>query len=176
MVVFWRGRLNVWGPEVLRPGRFDCGRRLLHMETRQHKLAFIFGDHGLMGWHCETCGWSSVALNDLGEILEAAALRKFSGHTCPPVPDGQLGAAARRPPQKERAIKQMTGRRRRLILTKIEYGAPIAAHCSVCQRQFEAGLGENESLSTAHSKLAAMSDDHSCTDAQAPLLRVSDIA
>lgn len=144
------------------------------MERRQPRLALIFGDHGLMGCHCETCGWSSVAINDFGVPLEQAARRKFGGHTCPPVHDGKLAAAHRRPPQKESAIKQMSGRRRRLIVTKVEYGVPVAAVCSVCHRLFEAGLGESESLSTAHNKLAAMFEDHACAEAEAAVLIVRD--
>ena len=62
----------------------------------------------------------------------------------------------------------MKARRRRLIFSKIEFGAPVAAHCSVCHRQFEIVLDAKDSLGVAHDKLAAMFDEHTCHEEGGP--------
>jgi hypothetical protein len=58
----------------------------------------------------------------------------------------------------------MKSRRRRLIFSKVEYGAPVAARCSVCHRPFEVELGDKEPLSAAHEKLAELFDSHTCDE------------
>jgi hypothetical protein len=55
-------------------------------------------------------------------------------------------------------------RRRRLIFSKLEFGAPISAHCSVCNHPFEVILGELDNLGTAHERLAAIFDEHVCKE------------
>ncbi len=59
----------------------------------------------------------------------------------------------------------MKSRRRRLIVSKVEYGAPVAARCSVCHSPIEVELGDKEPLSAAHEKLAAKFDSHICDEA-----------
>ena len=58
----------------------------------------------------------------------------------------------------------MKARRRRLIFSKIEFGAPVAARCSVCHRPFEAAFDEQMTLGAAHGKLAEMFDAHVCNE------------
>jgi hypothetical protein len=58
----------------------------------------------------------------------------------------------------------MKPRRRRLIFFKVEYGAPVAARCSVCHRPFEVTLGKSDALDSAHNKLADMFDEHTCLE------------
>ncbi len=58
----------------------------------------------------------------------------------------------------------MKSRRRRLIFSKVEFGAPVAARCSVCHRPFDVELADKEPLSAAHHKLAEMFDSHTCDE------------
>lgn len=67
----------------------------------------------------------------------------------------------------------MKSRRRRLILSKVEYGAPVGGRCSVCHRPFEVALGNSDSLDSAHQRLADLFDAHTCDeDSSLAALRV----
>jgi hypothetical protein len=56
----------------------------------------------------------------------------------------------------------MRTRRRKLIVSRIEYGAITAGRCSACHRTFEIELGPDEALSEARERLQAIFDDHVC--------------
>jgi hypothetical protein len=58
----------------------------------------------------------------------------------------------------------MKERRRRLIFSKVEFGAPVSARCSVCNHSFEVILGKNDKLGTARGRLVAMFDEHVCQE------------
>ncbi len=58
----------------------------------------------------------------------------------------------------------MTPRKRRLIVSKIEYGTTTAGRCSVCHRPFEVELGGKEVLSEAKERLMALFEQHVCDE------------
>jgi len=57
----------------------------------------------------------------------------------------------------------MRTRRRKLIVSRVEYGAITAGRCSVCHRSFEVELGPDEALSDAGERLQAIFDHHVCS-------------
>lgn len=56
----------------------------------------------------------------------------------------------------------MKARRRRLIVSRVEYGTPKAGRCSVCHELFEVELGSSEPLSAANERLLALFAQHVC--------------
>ena len=65
----------------------------------------------------------------------------------------------------------MTSRKRRLIFSQFELGAPITARCSNCHRPFE--IRERMALSEATKKITAMFDAHACREDISKLPSVS---
>ncbi len=58
----------------------------------------------------------------------------------------------------------MKARRHRMIVSRIEYGAPMAGHCSVCHRPFEVELSASETLSEAKERLNTLFEQHVCQE------------
>ena len=51
-----------------------------------------------------------------------------------------------------------------MIVSRIEYGTPMAGRCSVCHRPFEVELGKEEPLSVAKERLNALFGQHVCDE------------
>lgn len=108
-------------------------------------------------------------MNNTGEPPEQAAQEKFGSHMCPLRSEKQSTHVS---PFTSRSVKvwvhtsgritEMRGRRYRLIVTRVEYGAPVAARCSVCDRLFEVSLDALGSIANANQELGAMFEDHTC--------------
>ena len=58
----------------------------------------------------------------------------------------------------------MKTRRRRMIVSRVEYGAPIAGSCSVCHLAFEVELPSDKALSEARERLNALFEVHVCDE------------
>jgi hypothetical protein len=58
----------------------------------------------------------------------------------------------------------MKTRRRRLIVSSVQYGTPTAGHCSVCNRPFEVELRGAEALSGTTERLVALFEQHVCDE------------
>jgi hypothetical protein len=55
-------------------------------------------------------------------------------------------------------------RRRRLIVSNVEFGTTTAGRCSVCHRPFEIELGPSEALSEAKERLMVLFEAHVCNE------------
>ena len=49
-----------------------------------------------------------------------------------------------------------------MIVYRVEYGTPLAGHCSVCYRLLEVELASGEALDSAKERLAALFEQHVC--------------
>jgi hypothetical protein len=54
--------------------------------------------------------------------------------------------------------------RRRLIISRVQYGMPVGGVCSVCRQGFDVDLGDAEALSEAKERLMAVFERHQCTE------------
>src|SRR5262249_44358189 len=66
--------------------------------------------------------------------------------------------------RRRRETLKVKSRTRRLIFSRIEFGAPVAGHCSVCDRSFEIAFEDKMTLGEAHRRLGDMFNDHVCND------------
>jgi hypothetical protein len=58
----------------------------------------------------------------------------------------------------------MKALKRKLIVSRVQYGTPVGGRCSVCLKPFEVELGDAEALSEAKERLMALFEQHVCSE------------